>query len=182
MPRLLRRTVPVLVWFAFVAAALPEARRQPAAGRPLTIEDYYRIQTVGSPSISPNGAWVSFTVATRIEEDNSTRTETWVVPTDALSQPQRVLHYGHDVAGVRWSEDSKLEYAADRQQWRIDPLEPFDPPVRMASASVSAGRGGRGGRSGGEGAPSAMVPSPDGKWLASTIDKPQPRRDPQPVS
>ena len=53
--------------------------QSPARGRALAIEDYYRIQTVASPSISPDGRWVSFTVSTRIEDDNSTRTETFVV-------------------------------------------------------------------------------------------------------
>src|SRR6188474_3663279 len=37
---------------------------QRAAGRPLAIDDYYRMQTVASPSISPDGRWVVFTVAT----------------------------------------------------------------------------------------------------------------------
>ena len=53
--------------------------QQPSRGRPLAIEDYYRIQTVAAPAISPNGRWVVFTVSTRIEDDNSTRTETFVV-------------------------------------------------------------------------------------------------------
>jgi hypothetical protein len=44
-------------------------------GRALKVEDYYRIKTIGTPEISPNGKWVSFTVATRIEEDNTTAFE-----------------------------------------------------------------------------------------------------------
>ncbi len=177
MSRMLRPVVVVLVWIAVAAAAWPEARQQQARGRALAIEDYYRIQTVGSPAISPNGNWVTFTVATRVEEDNGTRTETWVVPTDASTRPWRLLHYGHDVSGARWSEDNRVEYVADRQQWRIDPQNPGATPSRGAAAPAGGGRGGRGGRGGGEGAPPVPVPSPDGKWLAATIDKPQPRRD-----
>ena len=41
-------------------AFLPEvaaATQAPRQGRPLTIEDYYRVKTVGSPEISPDGRW-----------------------------------------------------------------------------------------------------------------------------
>ncbi|MBI4476766.1 MAG: hypothetical protein HY654_06305, partial [Acidobacteria bacterium] len=75
-----------------------QGRQGPAAGRPLAIEDYYRLQTVGNPQISPNGQWVAFTLSTRIEEDNSTRAETYVVSTTGSSEPRRVVHYGKDVS------------------------------------------------------------------------------------
>ena len=58
------------------ASGIRADAQPPARGRPLAIEDYYRIQTVAAPSISPNGRWVVFAVSTRIEDDNSTRTET----------------------------------------------------------------------------------------------------------
>ena len=35
-----------------------------------TIEDYYRVLTVGSPALSPDGKWVAFTVSRRIEATN----------------------------------------------------------------------------------------------------------------
>ena len=173
MSRVLRPAVPVLFWVAVVAAAVAQPRQEPAPARALAIEDYYRIQTVGSPSISPNGNWVSFTIATRVEEDNSTRTETWVAATDGSAKPWRVLHYGHDIAGARWSDDNRLAYAADRQQWRIDPQNPGAAPARIAAAPAAGGRSGRGGRGGAEGGAPVALSSPDGKWLASTADKPQ---------
>lgn len=43
-------------------------------GRALTIEDYYRVKTVGASHLSPDGRWVAFTVATRIEATGSIRT------------------------------------------------------------------------------------------------------------
>ncbi|HEY4129227.1 MAG TPA: hypothetical protein VGM50_01320, partial [Gemmatimonadaceae bacterium] len=51
---------------ALVALAAPIA----AQGRPLAIEDYYRIKTVGGPAISPDTRWVAFTVTTRVEATN----------------------------------------------------------------------------------------------------------------
>src|ERR671925_2330977 len=98
----------------------PAPAAQTRTGRALAIEDYYRMQTVGNPEISPDGHWVVFTIATRIEEDNSTRTEVHVVPSNGSARARRVLHYGKDVTNAGWAEDSKLRYTADRQQWVID--------------------------------------------------------------
>ncbi len=171
MPRLLRLSVAVIAWVVLVSPSLPQARQQPAAGRPLAIEDYYRIKTVGSPAISPDGTWVSFTVSTRVEEDNSTRTETWLVKADGESKPWHVLHEGHDVTGASWTEASRLQYTADRFQWTLDPASPGVPPVQVGPARAASG--GRGGRAtGGEAAP-PIVRSPDGAWIATTVDKPQ---------
>src|SRR3989441_5016944 len=137
-----------------IGAAQPSAR-----GRALAIEDYYRIQTVASPSISPNGRWVAFTVATRIEDDNSTRTETFVVAADGSGQPTRVVHYGKDVTSPSWSGKSRLEYGAERQRWTIDPSNPSDAPVNAV------------------GMPAAAVLSADGKSIAFAKEKPQLKRE-----
>jgi dipeptidyl aminopeptidase/acylaminoacyl peptidase len=182
MPRLLRPGLAVLAWFVLIPLSPSPEARQPATGRPLAIEDYYRIQSVGGPAISPDGNWVSFTVSTRIEEDNSTRTETWLVGTDGLSKPWRVLHYGRDVTGARWTDAGRLQYAADRVQWTIDPASPNAPPVHVTTATAGGGRGGRGGRGSGEDQAAAMLPSPDGAWLATTVDKPLPRAEPEPAT
>jgi dipeptidyl aminopeptidase/acylaminoacyl peptidase len=114
------------------------AAQQAARGRALAIEDYYRVQTVASPSIAPNGRWVAFTVATRIEDDNSTRTETFVVPSDGSAAPTRVVHYGKDVTNPTWTGDSRLEYAAERQHWTIDPAAPSAAPVKAIALPAGA--------------------------------------------
>jgi Tol biopolymer transport system component len=59
-------------------------------GRPLAIEDYYRVLTIGNPEISSDGKYVQFTVATRVEADNSTKTETFRVPTDGSAPPEAI--------------------------------------------------------------------------------------------
>ncbi len=138
----------------------PLAQQAPPSGRPLAIEDYYRIQTVGNPEISPDGRWVVFTIATRIEEDNSTRTEVLVAPSDGSVAPRRVVHYGKDVTAPSWSDDNRLFYSADRQQWTIDPANAAAVPTTASSR------------------PAGAVASADGKWLAILRDKPQAKRDP----
>lgn len=80
-------------------------------GRRLTIEDYYRIKSVGDAQMSPNGNWVAFTVTTRIEEDNTSAIETYVVPVDGSSAPRKITHDGGNVATPRWTDDNWLQYA-----------------------------------------------------------------------
>ena len=69
--RLLRLVASLLL--ATLALQIP-IHSQPATGRALAIEDYYRVQTVGNPTISPDAKWVTYTVSSRVEEDNGTET------------------------------------------------------------------------------------------------------------
>ncbi len=175
------RLAPALL-LPLVCVQIP-LRSQPQTGRALVIEDYYRVQSVGNPTISPDAKWVTYTVSSRVEEDNSTETGTWVVAADGSRPPYRVQHYGRDVSGARWTDDNRLEYVAERRQWSIDPATPSAAPrenVRAASvAAPGGGRGGRGGRGGGGGGAGAPgTPSPDGKWIARTVNADQPRPEP----
>ena len=40
--------------------------------RPLAVDDYFAIQSVGSPIVSPDGAWVVYTVSTKDLENDRT--------------------------------------------------------------------------------------------------------------
>ena len=91
----------------------PGSRR--GASGAVTPEDYYDVLTAGSPRISPDGNWVSFTVSRRIEDYNSTRTEAWLVPADRSAEPQRLLHRGRDVSNPRWTDDGMLRYTVTRR-------------------------------------------------------------------
>ena len=78
----------VFVWLIAAAfggtLALGSAgvRAQAPAKRALTIEDYYRIQSVGGPQFSPDGRWILFSVTTRVEAEQATKSESHVVPVD----------------------------------------------------------------------------------------------------
>jgi thiosulfate/3-mercaptopyruvate sulfurtransferase len=122
-------------------------------GRALTIEDYYRLQAVGAPAISPDGRWVSFTVSTRIEDDNTTQTATWIGPADATARPQRVSHFGRDITGARWDESNRLIYTVGTDRWTLDPAAPARLPVPASAAPEGE-------------------PSPDGTWIARLVDAP----------
>ncbi len=141
-------------------AAVSSQPSSAGGGRALAIEDYYRIQLVTNPRISPDGRWVVFFVSTRIEEDNGTRVEAHVVPTDASAAPRRLLHYGKDVTDVRWTPESRLEYVADRLTWAVNPGG--DAAPQTVSARPPAG----------------AIVSVDGASLAFTRDRAQPNRAP----
>ena len=143
-----------------VSLVQPSVAAQRAGGRALTVEDYYHVQTVGNPQISPDGRWVAFSVSARVEQDNSSRTEIHLAPTDGSVSPHRVLHYGRDVGDFSWSADSRLQYGADRQQWTVDPATASAVPEPITLL------------------PDGAVPSADRKWIALARDKAQPRPAP----
>lgn len=156
---------------ALLALSTASIAQQAPAGRALTIEDYYRLRNVGSPSISPDGRWVAFAVTTRVEDDkdaNRTASEGWFVPVDGSAPPTRIEPGGGDVTNLRWSDDNRLQYARDRQQWTIDPTRPGDAPVK-----IDAPRGEGGGRGGAGGAL-----SPDGRWRAELRNKDEQKAQP----
>jgi dipeptidyl aminopeptidase/acylaminoacyl peptidase len=146
------RWVVVGAMVAGLGSVGPEMQAQ-RAGRALAIEDYYHVQLVASPQVSPDGRWVIFNVSTRIEPDNSTRTELQIVPADASAAPRRVLHYGRDVSDAAWAPDGRLRYTADRQRFAIDPA--------ATAAPVSVVE-----------PPPGAVLSADGSMLALAKDKP----------
>ena len=102
----------ILVIAAAVCIAVTTSvQGQAPRGRALTIEDYYRIKTVGDPLISPDGKWVAFTLTSRIEDDNANAIETYVVPADGSAAPRQITHDGRAVAAPRWSDEGMLQYS-----------------------------------------------------------------------
>ncbi len=132
--------------------------------RPLMLEDYYRVKSVGSPRISPNGQWVTYTVSTPIEETNSDATGSWVVRTTGSAQPVRIQHDGKDVTNPRWADDGRLRFTHENASWLVDPALPAGPAVR---------------EQGGE--PTGTL-SPDRRWRARTREMPAPVRTPPTLS
>jgi dipeptidyl aminopeptidase/acylaminoacyl peptidase len=133
-------------------------------GRPLRIEDYYAVKTVGSVAIAPNGRWVSFTVSSRVEATNGSTSESYVVPSDAAAPPRHVVHDGKEVAGLGWTAAGRLRYMIAGQAWTIDPADPASAPVKAEFAATPG------------------TVSPDGKWTAILRDKPRPRPAAAPLS
>ncbi len=96
-----------LLCFGFALALLQSALSADApAKRAITLDDLARIQRVGSPSVSPDGQWVVYTVGqTDIKEDKG-QTHLWMVKWDGSAQIQ--LTYGKEGASEpKFSPDGK---------------------------------------------------------------------------
>ncbi len=139
------------------AISQAQGASQPAR-RPLQLEDFYRIRTIGSPAISPDGRWVLYTVSTPVEETNGSTVETWIVSTDGSTPAASVRHQGRAVTMPRWSDEGRVRYTDRDAVWTIDPSRPSVAPV----ASQADDRLG--------------LRSPDGRWLARTRSIPTPPR------
>src|ERR1051325_3346338 len=102
---------------SLLLAAAPLAAQ---TGRALSIEDYYRMRTVGNPSFSPDAKWVSFTVTTRVEENNGSTSEVWVVPADASAPARRLSGDGNDT-NPQWTDDGRLRFSLGGRSLVMNP-------------------------------------------------------------
>src|ERR1044071_3199966 len=104
------------------------------AGRPLAIEDYYRVKTVSAPAMSPDGRWVAFTVSTRTEATNADSAEVWLVPADGSAAARRVSPPGKNASNPRWSADGRLTY----QSQYLMSLRPEQPDSQSSTIWTEA--------------------------------------------
>src|SRR5580700_4944392 len=144
------------------------------AGRPIQLEDYYRVEGAATPAISPDGHWVVFARSTIVEAENQRHTELWIAPADGSSAAVKLLPGDGSSSSPRWSPDGKL----------------------LSFSRSGRGGGGRGGRGGGAegegnewflhvdqkgsepfkipGVGGAPVFSPDNRWIAFVKRTPPP--------
>jgi len=99
------------------------ATAQPA---PPTITDYFDMQYVGSPRISPDGNWIAYTVRKTDYEKQSAETRIWMIASDG-NEPLPMTAEGYSASSPRWSPDGRyLSFMASRgedaknQVWVLD--------------------------------------------------------------
>ena len=169
------------IWLtaAFVVGALVITQLPATAqdGRPLELQDYYRIEQVGNGALSPDGTLLAFVRSRIIEEENRRHSEIWLVPTDGSTAPRRLTNPATSASNPRWSPDGTLlAFGSSRR------LPDGDAVERSNVWFLPMGRGG------GEafqipGVTGAPIFSPDNRWIAFTrTTPPDPRRDPDPPS
>jgi dipeptidyl aminopeptidase/acylaminoacyl peptidase len=148
--------------------AWPSAAKAQGGGRPLVIEDFYRLKSVGNPAISPDGRWVAYTVETRLEATNTQPSEVWLASTDGTPLPRRVSELGADARNPQWQEDGRLSFATNGVDFALDPSAPDR--VTRVEAPARAQRGTAG-------ASARPLVSPDGRMRAVLRDLPPARRE-----
>lgn len=102
--RLLLAVVPLLALPISVASA-----QEVKAKRAFTPADWYRVTTIASPALSPDGRQVAFTITTVDEGANKRHSEVWLVSVDD-GDPIRLTSPGTESSNPRWSEDGKTLY------------------------------------------------------------------------
>ena len=97
----------------FVADLAAQTRRAP------TLEDYYRVESVGSPAISPEGQRVAYVRTRVLEQENRRHGELWLVDVSGgAGEPRRLTDDSFDASAPRWNPDGRtLVFAAT---WRSD--------------------------------------------------------------
>jgi len=167
----------IAVTLAF-PAGLSLAQQATPARHAFRPADWYKLTTVSTPSLSPDGGKIAFTVTTVREAENKRHSEVWVVPTQG-GEPTRYTAPAFESSNPRFSDDGKTLYFTSQRPgggrgttWALHMDQPsgeaFQPeglpriqggslPSDRRFAIVTQGQGGgRGGRGGGGrgGAPS----------------------------
>lgn len=93
---------------------------------PVTISDFFSIRYVGAPQISPDGAWVAYTVRQADTLRQTSRTQVWMVPATG-GEPLPMTAAGSSAFNPKWSPDGRyLAFTASRgdgaqtQVWVLD--------------------------------------------------------------
>jgi dipeptidyl aminopeptidase/acylaminoacyl peptidase len=91
-----------------VSAALPGAFAQGTpARRTLTPDDFYRVQDVSEPQVSPDGLWVAYLVTTNDRDSDEARSAVWMVSWDG-SQRLALTAAADGIDKPKWSPDGRF--------------------------------------------------------------------------
>lgn len=125
MPRLLR-SLAFLALAAGPIAAQTMAQTPAPAPRPLRPTDIYRLRDVGAPRISPDGAWIAYTVSTVDSAKDKSDSDIWMVSWDG-TRTLRMTSSPEGESNPRWSPDNRyLSFVSGRyeskggQIWLLD--------------------------------------------------------------
>ena len=90
-----------------LALGAPAGLSQPAAKRPLNLDDLARLRTLGDPQLSPDGKWVAYTVATVDAEKDKRDTDLWMTSWDGTRHVRLTSSPESSESEPRWSPDGR---------------------------------------------------------------------------
>lgn len=117
----------VLLALAFPAPGSAQDAPTPPTPRPVQVSDAFRIKDAGSPRLSPDGAWVVYSVTTTDVKEERRDTRLWMVPAEG-GEPLPMTREEASVSSPEWSPDGRwLSFTASfgdddakTQVWRLD--------------------------------------------------------------
>jgi dipeptidyl aminopeptidase/acylaminoacyl peptidase len=74
--------------------------------RPLNADDFYNLQLVSDPQVSPDGKWVAYVVSGNDRDADESRSTIWMTSWDGSQQVQLTTP-GHEISSPRWSRDGR---------------------------------------------------------------------------
>ena len=96
--------------------------------RAIKIDDYFNIKSVSNPQVSPDKAWVAYTVTTTNLKKDKRETRIWMVPANG-GDPIPMTGKGYSASNPKWSPDGKyLSFMAAKnkdektQVWTLNRL------------------------------------------------------------
>ncbi|MCK5650286.1 MAG: S9 family peptidase [Gemmatimonadetes bacterium] len=118
--------VALLATGSLQAVGAQEGDTATSSPRPLTVDDQFAIQRVGSPVVSPDGEWVAYTVSKTSLKEEKSETRIWMASTSG-GDPIPMTAKGAPAGSPKWSPDGKyLSFTASRgegaksQVWVLD--------------------------------------------------------------
>ena len=121
------KLVPTFAGLALVPALGAQAPAPPASLRPFSLDDLSRVRDVREPQISPDGAWVAYTVSTSDTAEDRSTSAVWMASWDG-SRNVRLTTSKSGEHTPRWSPDGRwLAFLSSRdddhtQLWLLDRL------------------------------------------------------------
>ncbi len=113
-----------LVAILGIGATVAFADTETAEPHPFSVHDMLAMERLGSPVVSPDGAWAAFTVRSTDLESNGGLTDIWLVSTDGKTTKRLTSHEAADW-NPAWCLNGHLFFLSSRggssQIWQIDP-------------------------------------------------------------
>jgi len=143
------------------------------AQRRLELDDYYRLVSLNSPAISPDGLRVAYVRSRIVEEQNRMHSEIWLVNTDGSAPAIRLSSSAFSSSNPQWSPDGALlSFSSARRI--VETNGETDNSIWFLRMDVPAGEAFH--IEGVEGTP---IFSPDSRWIAF-VDATPPQQDEAP--
>jgi dipeptidyl aminopeptidase/acylaminoacyl peptidase len=98
----------IIIFFLIISISYAWGEAEFSEKRSLSLEDYYRMESVGSPAVSPDGAWAAFERSFILEDNNRRHSEIWLAAADGSNKPFRLTSPAFSAYRPRWSPDGTL--------------------------------------------------------------------------